>query len=106
MDIPIFVPAAFRIDSAYVGELFPAPAAGKVASRHKVKLRRASPSWIDLAALRSHYKRARALTLATGVQHEVDHIVPLGGKLVSGLHVPWNLQVVTRAVNRSKRDSM
>lgn len=48
------------------------------------------------------YRQCREITKSTGVKHEVDHIVPLRGKCVSGLHVPWNLRIVTRHENATK----
>jgi hypothetical protein len=48
------------------------------------------------------YAKAKQLSGDTGIPHEVDHVIPLRGKLVSGLHVVANLQVVPRAENRRK----
>lgn len=49
---------------------------------------------------------ALALHLSETTEHEwqVDHIIPLQGKNVSGLHVPENLQVIERSINSKKRN--
>ncbi|MGB8422195.1 hypothetical protein [Paraburkholderia sp.] len=66
------------------------------------KLRRAMPPWVKVEDIRPFYEESKRLTAETGIVHQVDHIVPLNGKFVSGLHVPWNLRVTTKAENYEK----
>lgn len=68
--------------------------------------RQRTPQWADLQAIEAFYVEAARLSRETGVPHEVDHIVPLQGAEVSGLHVEYNLQIITRTENRSKHNRM
>lgn len=63
------------------------------------KYRRALPPWATFAECRVFWDRSREMTLATGVQHSVNHIVPLVHPLVCGLHCPANLEVEPLADN-------
>lgn len=65
---------------------------------------RAMPSWADKTEILAIYREAQRLTRETGNKHEVDHIIPLQGKNVCGLHLAGNLRIVTREINRRKHN--
>lgn len=65
------------------------------------KAQRTAP-WADEGAIKAIYKEAARITKETGIPHHVDHIVPLQGKTVSGLHWEGNLQILTGSDNQSK----
>ena len=72
-----------------------------------IKRQKRVPVWVDICAhekMRNIYKQAKQLTRSTGIKYHVDHILPLNGKLVSGLHVPENLQVLPAKDNCSKHN--
>jgi 5-methylcytosine-specific restriction endonuclease McrA len=74
------------------------------AKRRAIQLK-ATPPWLSPEqeeAINKTYYKCSELSLTTGKNHDVDHIVPLQGKSVCGLHVPWNLQILTASENRSK----
>jgi hypothetical protein len=76
----------------------------RTARRYASKLQ-ATPKWLDDEQkwlIQETYEFAKYRTAVLGVPCEVDHIVPLRGKLAQGLHVPWNLQVVFSKENRLK----
>lgn len=60
------------------------------------------PMWADKEKINKIYKEAKELTKTTGIIYEVDHIIPLQGKNVCGLHTENNLQIITRSKNRKK----
>ena len=66
------------------------------------RTKRASPAWRNKKAMVAIYRKARALTESTGVEHHVDHIVPIQSDLVCGLHCEQNMQILTAAENISK----
>ena len=64
----------------------------------KAIIRKACPDWLSeeqYEEIKAIYSRCRDISEETGIFHHVDHIVPLAGKTVCGLHVPWNLQIIT-----------
>lgn len=80
--------------------------AGLDAKRRAAKLK-ATPAWLTeqhFAEIEAIYSHARDCRLVTGEAYHVDHIVPLQGRNVCGLHVPWNLQVLPAEVNVRKNN--
>lgn len=83
-------------------------------NRHKTRLytkknckgrKHATPPWLTKEQwheIKQFYWLAQDCSIVTGERYWVDHIVPLRGKTVCGLHVPWNLQVLPREVNQRK----
>lgn len=76
------------------------------AKRRAAKLNR-TPSWLckeHFDEIQVFYKEAKARESDTGELYHVDHIIPLQGDIVSGLHVPWNLQVIPAKDNLMKNN--
>jgi hypothetical protein len=74
------------------------------AKRRAAKLN-ATPMWLtidDFQSIQELYTIAKMFELYTGQEYHVDHIVPLQGENVCGLHVPWNLQVLSATDNLTK----
>jgi len=77
-------------------------------ARRRASQLRGSPKWLSAKQkeqIQNIYWLAKDLKAVTGEDYHVDHIIPLQGKNVSGLHVPWNLQVLPADINLSKRNT-
>jgi 5-methylcytosine-specific restriction endonuclease McrA len=78
-------------------------------SVRKRRHREATPKWLTPAErlqMRDLYVQARKMTELTRERYVVDHIVPLRGEEVCGLHVPWNLRVITQDENLKKSNKL
>ncbi len=71
-------------------------------AKYRAKKLNATPKWLT----KEHLKEIREIYKNSSKDHHVDHIVPLQGKSVSGLHVPWNLRVITKEENLSKSNKL
>jgi len=74
-------------------------------ARYRAQKLQAQPKWLSedqVKEIESFYWLRDDIRAITGEDYHVDHIVPLKGKNVCGLHVPWNLQVLPSDVNLSK----
>lgn len=74
-------------------------------ARRRAQKLEATPLWVDeehKKRLRSIYKTCRNVSERSGKQHHVDHIIPLKGENICGLHVWWNLRIIPAQENLSK----
>lgn len=65
----------------------------------------ATPVWLSdeqKGRINNIYKVCKSVSEKTGKLHHVDHIVPLKGENICGLHVPWNLAIIPAKMNLSK----
>ena len=74
------------------------------ARRRKHGVKKATPLWASREKILLIYKQATEMR-AAGEDVHVDHVIPLGGKTVCGLHVETNLQIIPAVENHRKRHS-
>jgi hypothetical protein len=76
------------------------------AATRRFAQRQATPEWADKKAMLGIYKQARQMTQETGTEYHVDHIVPLLGRNVCGLHTEQNLQILSAVENSRKNNKL
>jgi hypothetical protein len=79
--------------------------AAKTAQRRAAKLK-ATPAWANRQAIKKIYDDCAFVSRVTGEKHHVDHTYPLQSDWVCGLHVPFNLQILTAKENLTKSNKL
>jgi len=77
-------------------------------SLRKRRHKNATPIWLTKQQkndIKELYINAMELTRITKTKYVVDHVIPLNNPTVCGLHVPWNLRVITQEENLKKSNS-
>ena len=74
-------------------------------AKYRAAKLKATPSWADLEQIRRIYTACVSITERTGVEHHVDHIIPLQGEDVCGLHVEKNLAIIPAQMNLQKSNT-
>lgn len=73
-------------------------------AKRKRMVKQATPPWANMEDIEAIYKEAAMLSDKNNIKYHVDHIMPINSKLLCGLHVPWNLQILTESENCAKRN--
>lgn len=77
--------------------------------KRKLSKTQRMPVWLtptQLLEIKQFYLATTILKREYHIETQVDHVVPLQGRAISGLHVPWNLQILTRSENASKQNKI
>lgn len=83
------------------------PIRAKIQMKRKTSKLQRMPKWLtefDLLKIKCYYQVAAMYSKESGFDWHVDHVIPLQGKNVSGLHVPSNLQIIPAIENMRKNN--
>jgi 5-methylcytosine-specific restriction endonuclease McrA len=67
---------------------------------------RSIPKWANESKIREIYEQCSEINRVSSEKHVVDHIIPLQGKNVCGLHVDYNLRIITAQENATKANKL
>jgi hypothetical protein len=80
-----------------------------IGAKRRAAKRQATPPWLTaehLKQMAAVYVEAKRMEMEDGIKRHVDHIYPIQNPTVCGLHVPWNLQILTARANNRKYNKL